>query len=203
MTAEEVTSHISNFQIEKLNAFEGRLTVSYRHLVCNIIFDPCSMSVMLSFHHGNDIHRGTKSQSHVLFRPYKWFFLWIFLPLCFFRHHVAESLQGGFVGKSASHKTVKIHHFTSSSSTSDNYDERASSADPVSLPDNAPSWQDLRKRILDTPTGARLQTEQANRAVGLGPPHTDALLRLFSENANDVRVTLYRDQAGESTDKFV
>jgi glutathione S-transferase len=67
-------------------------------------------------------------------------------------------------------------------------------------------WDDLRVRLIATSTGSRLQQEARDRAKGLGPPHTDALLRVFPDNNNNnnnnadlkdnVRVTLYRDQAG-------
>jgi glutathione S-transferase len=65
-----------------------------------------------------------------------------------------------------------------------------------SLTDNAPSWSCLQDRVLETPTGKRLQLEAEERAVGQGPPHTDALLRLFdAKDESDVRVTLFRDSA--------
>jgi hypothetical protein len=146
-----------------------------------------------------------QSANHMFsFRPYKWCFVWIILMPWFCSHQQVDSFHVIFVArKSTRYKTVKNRHFTSSSSTTNDNNEQMPLADPVLLSDNAPSWQDLWKRILDTPTGARLETEQSNRALGLGPPHTDALLRYFSENANNVRVTLYRDHAGESTDESV
>ena len=76
----------------------------------------------------------------------------------------------------------------------------------TTISDHAPTWKDLHTQLLSTPTGSRLQQEANDRAEGLGPPHTDALLRLFPDNINnnkynnstedDVQVTLYRDQAG-------
>ena len=83
-------------------------------------------------------------------------------------------------------------------------DPQQTEGPPVSLTisDDAPSWDDLRLQLVSTPTGSRLQQEATDREQGLGPPHTDALLRLFpKDNPNvhdekDVRVTLYRDQAG-------
>ena len=59
-----------------------------------------------------------------------------------------------------------------------------------------PGWAALKSRATETPTGARLADERAQRALGRGPPHTDALLRLFDAPDEDaVRVTLYRDDA--------
>ena len=74
--------------------------------------------------------------------------------------------------------------------------KEAATTAPV-LTDHAPSWDDLRAQILNTPTGSRLQHEEClQRKQGLGPPHTDAKVRLFSEtNENAIRVTFYRDQA--------
>lgn len=64
------------------------------------------------------------------------------------------------------------------------------------LTDNAPSWATLREQIYETPTGQRLQMEAAERTAGRGPPHTDALLRLFDgKDKSQVRVTIFRDSA--------
>jgi len=60
-----------------------------------------------------------------------------------------------------------------------------------------PSWAQLRERALQTPTGARLAAEDAERANGGGPPHRAAKLRLFGHSPSDVRIKLYRDSAGE------
>ena len=60
----------------------------------------------------------------------------------------------------------------------------------------APSWDVLSQRAHATPTGARLKDEAAQRALGRGPPHADASLRLFdAKDESQVRVTLYRDAA--------
>lgn len=59
----------------------------------------------------------------------------------------------------------------------------------------APSVADLAAALAATATGKRLLAEEAERARGLGVPHTDAKLRLFGKAASDVRVTLYRDTA--------
>lgn len=57
-------------------------------------------------------------------------------------------------------------------------------------------WPTLHQRASETPTGARLASELAQRALGKGPTHTDSLLRLFgNDKESDVRVTLYRDTA--------
>jgi hypothetical protein len=71
------------------------------------------------------------------------------------------------------------------------------------LSDHAPSWETLQQLALKTATGSRLEKERTEREMGLGPPHTDSLLRLFqseepssSSLCKDVRVTLYRDHAG-------
>lgn len=62
--------------------------------------------------------------------------------------------------------------------------------------DTAPSWSELRRRVLTTHTGARLEQETIERSLGRGPTHTDALLRLFdAQDESQVRVTLYRDDA--------
>ncbi|CAE8637294.1 unnamed protein product [Polarella glacialis] len=59
-----------------------------------------------------------------------------------------------------------------------------------------PSWDQLRDRVLATPVGAKLQSEDAERAVGRGPPHRASKLRLFgAKSAETVRVTFYRDSA--------
>ena len=67
----------------------------------------------------------------------------------------------------------------------------------VTLPDgNAPTWEALRAKVDATPTGTKLAEEAALRAKGIGPAHTDAKLRLFdAASEDDVRVTLYRDDA--------
>ena len=68
---------------------------------------------------------------------------------------------------------------------------------PPTLTDSAPSWVHLKERVLATKTGERLRQEIDQRAVGRGPPHADASLRLFdAESEADVCVTLYRDDAG-------
>ena len=65
------------------------------------------------------------------------------------------------------------------------------------LPDRALSWDDLKTRVLSTPTGVRLLEEAELRSRGLGPPHVNAKLRLFEPGASeeDVRVVLYRDDS--------
>ena len=61
------------------------------------------------------------------------------------------------------------------------------------------SWDELHQRCLLTPTGARLQSEAAERSLGRGAPHVDAVLRLFdAEDESAVRVTLFRDAAAWS-----
>jgi len=60
---------------------------------------------------------------------------------------------------------------------------------------SAPSIESLRSSLLSTSVGSTLAEEAALRAEGNGPPHTDALLRLFGKSESDVRVTLYRDTA--------
>ena len=60
----------------------------------------------------------------------------------------------------------------------------------------APTWEALQEQLLATPTGRQLQADAEQRAIGSGPPHTDASLRLFdAEDEADVRVTLYRDDS--------
>lgn len=60
----------------------------------------------------------------------------------------------------------------------------------------APSWDALRARALATPTGTRLARDATARALGEGPPHADARLRLFGAGPELAdRVTLYRDDA--------
>ena len=61
--------------------------------------------------------------------------------------------------------------------------------------DRAPSWAQLLKQVISTNTGQRLQKEAQQRAIGLGPPHPHASLRLFDAREEDVRVTFYRDHA--------
>ena len=41
----------------------------------------------------------------------------------------------------------------------------------------ASPWEVLSKRALSTETGARLDAESSERALGRGPTHTDSLLR--------------------------
>ncbi|EOD26651.1 glutathione dehydrogenase [Emiliania huxleyi CCMP1516] len=67
----------------------------------------------------------------------------------------------------------------------------------VTLPaDSAPSWVDLKAAVAATPAGEMLGEERALQAKGLGPPHTDARLRLFgAKSESEVRVTLFRDTA--------
>ena len=67
----------------------------------------------------------------------------------------------------------------------------------VTLPaDSAPSWADLKAAVAATPAGEMLGEERALQAKGLGPPHTDARLRLFgAKSESEVRVTLFRDTA--------
>ena len=69
--------------------------------------------------------------------------------------------------------------------------------DPPALdPSTAPSWDELLKIVVATPTGARLRHEAEQHAVGAGPPHADALVRRFEAAVEDeIRVTLYRDAA--------
>lgn len=62
--------------------------------------------------------------------------------------------------------------------------------------DHAPSWDTLSDNVLATKTGSRLAEEANQREKGIGPPHTDASVRLFSQDEkNTVRVTLFRDHA--------
>lgn len=67
----------------------------------------------------------------------------------------------------------------------------------VTLPsDSAPTWDTLKASVTATAIGARLSEERALQAKGLGPPHTDAKVRLFdAKSEDDIRVTLYRDMA--------
>ena len=75
-------------------------------------------------------------------------------------------------------------------------DDAILAAPPPSLPNLAPEWHELREKLLATPTGGRLSAERDLQAQGRGPPHTDALLRLFdAKDESEVRVTLYRDSA--------
>ena len=69
--------------------------------------------------------------------------------------------------------------------------------DPPALdPSAAPSWDELLRLVVATPTGARLSHDVEQRTVGAGPPHADALVRRFNAAAeDDIRVTLYRDAA--------
>jgi hypothetical protein len=117
-----------------------------------------------------------RANQMLCFGQYIWCFVLIFLTPWFGSHHQpVQSFQAILVADSARHKNMKNHLLTSSSSTSN---ERVPSANPVLLSDNAPSWQDLRKRVLDTPTGVRLEAEQTDGALGFGPPHT-ALVAYF------------------------
>ena len=60
----------------------------------------------------------------------------------------------------------------------------------------APSWSDLRSRVVATPTGRNLDGDILARTSGGGSPNTNALLRLFdAKDESDVRVTFYRDKA--------
>ena len=62
--------------------------------------------------------------------------------------------------------------------------------------DTAPAWDALSTKVRETATGQRLADEEALRKEGRGGTHTDALLRLFdAKSEDDVRVTLYRDNA--------
>ena len=63
------------------------------------------------------------------------------------------------------------------------------------LTDSAPQWSALRARAAATPTGARIEAERALQRDGGGPPHVSTRLRLFGAAEDDVRVTLYRDDA--------
>jgi len=66
----------------------------------------------------------------------------------------------------------------------------------VTVPDSATSWEALTAAAATTATGQRMADALELRAKGLGPAHTDALLRLFdAKSEEDVRVTLYRDDA--------
>jgi glutathione S-transferase len=88
-----------------------------------------------------------------------------------------------------------VHHQLFLADTTDTSSAAAAAA-PILVTDNAPSWESLRQQVLATPTGIRLQQEADDREKGLGPPHTDALLRLFDANDDsDIRVTFYRDRA--------
>ena len=67
---------------------------------------------------------------------------------------------------------------------------------PPIVPDGAPSWEALKKRVAATSVGQKLLSDEGQRAVGRGPPHTEATLRLFdSATESDVRVTFFRDDA--------
>ena len=67
---------------------------------------------------------------------------------------------------------------------------------PPFVPDGAPSWEALSKRVAATSVGQKLLSDEEQRAVGRGPPHTEATLRLFdSATESDVRVTFFRDDA--------
>jgi hypothetical protein len=61
---------------------------------------------------------------------------------------------------------------------------------------SAPSWDALRAKVLQTPTGQRLAAEDLAREQGEGPPHRAAKLRLFGQDITNVRLTFYRDSAG-------
>jgi glutathione S-transferase len=61
--------------------------------------------------------------------------------------------------------------------------------------DQAPSWAHLKERVLSTNTGQQLHEEALQRNIGLGPPHSQASLRLFDAQEEDVRVIFYRDNA--------
>ena len=55
--------------------------------------------------------------------------------------------------------------------------------------------QTLQQRLQQTHTAQRLRAEQEQRDAGNGPPHTDAKMRLFGAQPQQVRVVLYRDTA--------
>eukprot|EP00931_Biecheleriopsis_adriatica_P088385 TRINITY_DN62719_c0_g1_i1.p1 TRINITY_DN62719_c0_g1~~TRINITY_DN62719_c0_g1_i1.p1 ORF type:complete len:486 (-),score=83.49 TRINITY_DN62719_c0_g1_i1:31-1404(-) len=58
-----------------------------------------------------------------------------------------------------------------------------------------PTWQQLGEMILSTPTGRKLQAEDAERERGHGPAHRSSKLRLFEASEKEIRVKLYRDSA--------
>lgn len=155
---------------------------------------------MLSFNDPS-IHRGVECGLFDPFRRrFRWLCLRIFLAYSFFNHHV-ESFQALHLFQGAGSTTIRRNRLLYSSSSSS-----SSIRGDMTLTDNAPSWKVLHQRVLSTPTGARLHKEKSERAKGLGPPHTDSLLRLFPGVQNEsheaasktnARVTLYRDHAGE------
>mmetsp|Transcript_4365 Transcript_4365/g.9773 ORF Transcript_4365/g.9773 Transcript_4365/m.9773 type:complete len:577 (-) Transcript_4365:24-1754(-) len=86
--------------------------------------------------------------------------------------------------------------FQSSESDSSSDSDTLAPPIPHLVDDNAPSWEDLRKQLLATSTGKRLQLESIDREKGHGPPHAHAKFRLFDAKAeSEIRVTFYRDQA--------
>jgi len=66
----------------------------------------------------------------------------------------------------------------------------------VEISDSAPAWDALVESAASTDAGQSLANEVSLREKGGGAAHTDALLRLFdAKSEEDVRVTLYRDDA--------
>ena len=58
-----------------------------------------------------------------------------------------------------------------------------------------PSWIELQAIAEATPVGQQQAADRAAWAVGAGPAHTDAALRLFGTQG-EPRVVFYRDRAG-------
>jgi len=73
-------------------------------------------------------------------------------------------------------------------------DSSLSGAAGTTIQSNMPSWDELKVALHTTRTGAALQSDRELNAIGEGPPHTDALLRLFG-TTQEPRVTYYRDAA--------
>ena len=76
-------------------------------------------------------------------------------------------------------------------------DKATAKTGPFDFPviETAPSWAELKTRVGKTPTGQRIAAERTAQALGAGPAHTDAKLRLFG-TSGEPRVVFYRDMAG-------
>lgn len=129
--------------------------------------------------------------------------VWFVLVTLVFAH----AFQSQTVLSNRQHQKGQWPPFPERSHNDKNTPRQSKSSLSLTISDHAPSWDVCLSQLLSTPTGSRLQQETIDRAKGLGVPHTDALLRLFPENINnikngehntedDVRVTFYRDQAG-------
>mmetsp|Transcript_10749 Transcript_10749/g.18090 ORF Transcript_10749/g.18090 Transcript_10749/m.18090 type:complete len:420 (+) Transcript_10749:34-1293(+) len=62
------------------------------------------------------------------------------------------------------------------------------------IKNSLPSWEELKVMSLSTATGTKLKDARNLNAMGSGPPHTDAEVRLFG-TTGEPRVVYYRDTA--------